>query len=193
MSSGPAAPLHGRYTTPAIILHWLIAILMIGNMIFAWQIEKLSDEWVRFAFDTHKSIGISVLGLVLMRILWRFGHRPPPFSEGMSAWERLLAHVAHFGLYGLMLFMPLTGWLHDSAWKDAATHPMYLFGLVGWPRIGFIADQPAETKEMLHDLFGEMHEIGGYVLAALVVLHIAGALKHQFIDREPEFRRMWPR
>jgi len=193
MPSDPAALPHGRYTTPAIILHWLIAVLMIGNVIFAWQIGTLPDEWVRVAYDTHKSIGITVLGLVLMRILWRIGHRPPPFSAGMSAWERLLAHLTHFGLYALMLFMPLSGWLHDSAWKDAATHPMYLFGLVGWPRIGFIADQPAATKEMLHDLFGEMHEIGGFVLVALVVLHVVGALKHQFIDRQREFQRIWPR
>lgn len=182
-----------RYSAPAIILHWLIAVLMIGNVIFAWQIEKLPDDWIRPAFDTHKSIGITVLGLVLLRILWRLGHKPPPFSNGMSAWERVLAHLTHFGLYGLMLFMPITGWLHDSAWKDAATHPMYLFGLIRWPRIGLIAHQPPATKEMLHNLFGEFHAIGGYVLVGLVFLHVAGALKHQFIDHEREFRRMWSR
>lgn len=190
MSSDTAVPA-ARYTAPAIVLHWLIAVLMIGNMTFAWLIEKLPEDWIRPAFDTHKSIGITVLGLVLLRILWRLGHRPPPFSEGMSAWERVLAHLAHFGLYGLMLFMPITGWLHDSAWKDAATHPMYLFGLFEWPRLGFITSQPPETKEMLHSLFGKVHGIGGYVLLGLVALHVLGALKHQFIDREREFRRMW--
>ena len=182
-----------RYTTPAIILHWLIAVLMIGNLLVIWLIDKFPDGWIRPVINSHKSIGITVLGLVLLRLLWRAGHKPPVFSEAMAGWERALAHVTHFGLYGLMLFMPITGWLHDSAWKDAATHPMYLFGLVGWPRLGFIADLPADTKEMLHGLFGEIHEIGGYALAALVILHVVGAIKHQFIDKEPQFRRMWLR
>lgn len=186
-------PLTRRYTSFAIVAHWLIAVLMIGNLLLGLLAEKLPDEDIRFAIDTHKSIGITVLGLVLLRILWRLGHRPPPFSTGMAAWERGLAHLAHFGLYLFMLWMPLTGWLHDSAWKAAPEIPLRLFGLFDVPRAGFVMALPADRKEMLHGLFGEMHEIGGYLLIALLLLHIAGALKHQFIDGEPEFRRMWPR
>jgi len=91
------------------------------------------------------------------------------------------------------VWMPLTGWAHDSAWKAAPEIPMKLFGVFEWPRIGFIMALPAERKEYLHDVLGTMHEVGGYMLIALVILHLAGALKHQFIDGEPEFRRMWPR
>lgn len=182
-----------RYTTPAIVAHWLIAILMIGNLTLGLIAEKLPDERIRLAIDTHKSIGITVLGLVLLRILWRLGHKPPPFAAGMAAWERALAHAAHYGLYFFMLWMPLTGWAHDSAWKAAPEIPMKLFGLVEWPRIGFIMTLPDERKEQLHGLLGELHELGGYMLIALVLLHLAGALKHQFVDGEPEFRRMWPR
>jgi cytochrome b561 len=185
--------LAGRYTTPAIIAHWLVALLMIGNLALGLLAEKLPEEDIRFAIDTHKSIGITVLGLVLLRILWRVGHKPPPFSAGMAAWERGLAHVAHFGLYAIMLFMPLTGWMHDSAWKAAPEVPMKLFGLFEWPRLSFIMSMPDEPKERLHGLLGEMHEIGGYALIILLILHIAGALKHQFVDGHPEFRRMWPR
>ena len=145
------------------------------------------------AIDIHKSIGVTLLGFILLRVLWRLGHRPPPFSTGMALWERIAAHVAHFGLYVLMLWMPITGWLHDSAWKAAPEIPLKWFGLFEFPRIGFIMNQPAETKEYLHGLFGSMHEVAGYMLFWLVILHIAGALKHQFIDKEPEFRRMWPR
>ena len=182
-----------RYTLPAIIAHWLIAVLMIGNLALGLLAEKLPEEDIRLAIDTHKSIGITVLGLVLLRISWRLSHRPPPFSEGMAWWERGLAHAAHFGLYMFMLWMPLTGWLHDSAWKAAPEIPMRLFGLFEWPRVGFILSMPDEPKESLHALFGAMHEIGGYALIALLLVHIAGALKHQFIDHEPEFHRMWPR
>ncbi len=182
-----------RYTGPAIIAHWLVALLMIGNLILGLIAEKLPDDRIRLAIDTHKSIGITVLGLVLMRILWRLSHRPPLFSQGMARWEQGLAHATHLGLYLLMLWMPLTGWAHDSAWKAAPEIPMKLFGAFEWPRIGFILALPAEQKEYLHDVLGTMHELGGYMLIALVILHLAGALKHQFIDSEPEFRRIWPR
>jgi cytochrome b561 len=191
MADEPA--LTARYTTPAIIAHWLIALLMIGNLILGLLAEKLPDEQIRFAIDSHKSIGMSVLGLVLLRIFWRLGHKPPPFSRGMAVWERALAHIAHLGLYLFMLWMPLTGWAHDSAWRAAPEIPMRLFGLFEFPRIGFIMGLPEEQKEALHGLFGQMHEIGGYLLIGLILLHVAGALKHQLIDGEPEFARMWPR
>jgi cytochrome b561 len=181
-----------RYTTPAIVAHWLIAIMIVTNLAIGLTADLLPDEDVRFAIDTHKSIGVTVLGLVLLRILWRAGHKPPPFSRGMASWERGLAHFAHYGLYVLMLWMPITGWLHDSAWKDATTHPMRWFGLFEWPRIGFIMHLPADQKEHLHNLFDTLHTLGGYTLIALLCLHLAGAFKHQFIDGEFELGRMWP-
>jgi cytochrome b561 len=186
-------PLTQRYTTPAIIAHWLIAMLIIVNLLLGLLAEKLPDENIRFAIDTHKSIGITVLGLVLLRILWRLGHKPPPFSAGMAAWERGLAHIAHFGLYAFMLWMPLTGWLHDSAWKGAPEIPMRFFNLFEFPRVGFVMAMPDDRKEYLHGLFGAMHEVGGYALIVLLLLHVAGALKHQLVDGHPEFGRMWPR
>ncbi len=182
-----------RYTGTAIFLHWLIALLLTGNTLLGLFAEDLPETQIRLAIDSHKSIGITVLGLVLLRILWRLSHRPPPFATGMAWWERALAHGTHLGLYAFMLGMPLTGWLHDSAWKAAPEIPMRWFGLFEWPRVGVIMTKPEGEKEYLHGLFGAMHETGGYVLIALLLLHIAGALKHQFIDHEPEFRRMWPR
>jgi len=181
-----------RYTMIAIALHWIVAPLMIVNILLGLFAEKLPDDWIRPVIDTHKSIGVTLLGLILLRVFWRIGHRPPPFSAGMRLWERVLAHFAHFGLYVLMLWMPITGWLHDSAWKAAPEIPLKWFGLFEVPRIGWVMNQPAETKEDLHTLFGTMHQIAGYLLFWLVILHIAGALKHQFIDKEHEFRRIWP-
>ena len=176
-----------RYTRTAVVLHWLVAVLIIANVALALSADSLPDEWVRPVIDAHKSTGITVLGLVLLRILWRIGHPPPPLPRSYARWERFAAHGA---LYALMLLLPLSGWLHDSAWKDAATHPMQLFGLVPWPRIGFIQSIEPVTKESLHDLFGTFHTAFGYILYGLLALHVAGALKHQLIDRNPELQRM---
>jgi cytochrome b561 len=89
-----------------------------------------------------------------------------------------------------MLVLPLSGWLHDSAWKDAATHPMHWFGLFEWPRIAAIMALPPALKEALHDTFGSVHTAAGYALYALFTLHVAGALKHQWVDRQQELQRM---
>jgi cellulose synthase/poly-beta-1,6-N-acetylglucosamine synthase-like glycosyltransferase/cytochrome b561 len=197
MSETPAPParsiLPGRYTATAVVLHWAIALLLAVNIALALSVDHLPDAAVRPVIDMHKSIGITVLGLALVRLLWRLSHVPPPLATRYALWERRCATVVHVALYGLMLALPLSGWLHDSAWKDAATHPMRLFGLVPWPRIQAIATLEPALKESLHTLFGQWHTWFGYALYALVALHVAGALKHQLYDREPELQRMLPR
>jgi len=184
---------HGRYTTTAVVLHWIIALLLAVNIALALSVDHLPDAAVRPVIDAHKSIGITVLGLVLIRLLWRLSHKPPPLATRYSRWERRIAGAVHLMLYGLMFALPLSGWLHDSAWKDAATHPMRLFGLVPWPRIQAIASLEPALKESLHTLFGQLHTWFGYALYALFLLHVLGALKHQLYDREPELQRMLPR
>lgn len=186
-----AATLPHRYTRTAMVLHWIIALLMVANVAMILSVDSLPDGWVRPAIDTHKSLGITVLGLVLLRLLWRLTHPAPPLPADYPRWERAFAHGAHVLLYLVMLWMPMTGWLHDSAWKDAATHPMYLFGAFEWPRLDWIASVPAKPKEMLHDVFGWMHTGGAYLLYGLVFLHVAGAFKHQFFDKEKVLRRMF--
>jgi cytochrome b561 len=181
---------NNRYTRPAILLHWLIAALMAVNIALILSVDHFPDDWVRPAVDTHKSIGITVLGLAILRILWRWTHRPPPLPASYRPWERVASHAVHIALYGVMILLPLSGWMHDSAWKDAATHPMQFFGLVQWPRIGWIMDIEPTTRERLHDAFGALHVWIGYVLYGLFALHVLGALKHQFLDHEPELQRM---
>lgn len=181
-----------RYTKTAIVLHWLVALLMIANVVLTWIVDDLPDAATRPVIDTHKSIGITVLGLALLRLLWRAGHRPPALPASYPGWERIAAHLAHAGLYLAIIALPISGWLHDSAWKDAPTHPMFLFWLIPWPRIAWIADLDPVTKEHFHDLFFTIHSAFGYFLYALFVLHVAGALKHQFLDKEPELQRMLP-
>jgi len=181
-----------RYSGVAIVLHWMIAVLMIVNVGLVLFVDDLPEDWIRPFIDTHKSIGITVLGLGLLRLLWRIGHKPPPLPAYYPRWERTGAHLAHILLYGLIIGLPLSGWLHDSAWKDAATHPMHLFNLIEWPRIGAIMQLDPQTKESAHTVFGMIHEGLGYGLYVLLALHIGGALKHQFIDHEPELQRISP-
>ena len=180
-----------RYTSPAIVLHWLIALMIFINIGLAWTWDSLPDAQVRGAIDLHKSTGITVLGLVLLRILWRIGHRPPPLPAEYPPAERHAAHWAHLALYALIIGLPLSGWLHDSAWKDAATHPMHWYGLFEWLRIGAIMQLDPAVKEVWHDRFGQLHGALGWVFYGLFALHLAGALKHELIDRKRELRRMW--
>jgi cytochrome b561 len=181
-----------RYSLTAIWLHWLIACLIVANTAVALAVDYWPDDWVRPVIDTHKSIGITVLALVLMRILWRATHPPPPLPLTYRGLERVASHGAHGVLYLLILALPLTGWMHDSAWKEGATHPVRLFWLVPWPRIAVIAGLEPGPKERMHDLFFSMHAACAYALYALLALHIAAALKHEFVDRERELARMWP-
>ena len=180
-----------RYTGTAVLLHWLIAAGIVANVALAWIWPHLADAGVRPAIDTHKSIGITILGLAIMRLLWRFTHRPPPLHPGMPDWERNSAHTVHWLLYAAIIAMPLTGWIMDSAWKDAATHPMRLFGVIPWFRIGAIMHLAPGARDHVHDLFGAAHSWLSYGIYGLFVLHVGGALKHQWLDRQPELQRMW--
>jgi cytochrome b561 len=180
-----------RYTRPAIILHWLVAALMIVNFALGEFKESFGDDYVRFMIDSHKSAGITVLGLVLIRIVWRLTHQPPALPTHYQLWEQRASHAVHWMLYFLMFALPLSGWMHDSAWKAAPEIKMYWFGLFEWPRISWIMDMEPAAKENLHTLLGDVHEIMGKILLALFVLHVVGALKHQFIDKHRELQRMW--
>ncbi len=183
-----------RYTRTAMLLHWLIAVLIVGNLLLVWAINLnwFAEPRVRPMIDLHKSIGITVLGLALLRVLWRLSHRPPSLPRSYPRLERVGAHAAHLLLYALILALPISGWIHDSAFKLAAQHPLRLFGLVPWPRIAPIMALDPATRERVHALWFQIHASLAYVLYALLALHILGALKHQFIDREPELGRILP-
>jgi cytochrome b561 len=178
-----------RYTAVAIGLHWVIAALIVANILLAWSVDLLPKVWERPIIDLHKSFGTTVLGLAIMRILWRFNHKPPALPP-YAPWEKFAAHAVHWSLYGLIFLMPVSGWLHDSAWKGGPTHPMKLYWILPWFRIGAVQNLDPVTKEYLHGLFGLIHTSLAYVIYAMVAAHIAGALKHQFLDGEPEFQRM---
>ena len=187
-----------RYTRVAIWLHWLVAAGIIANIALAW-IWPLGDHndaiaaYVRPMIDSHKSIGITVLGLAILRLLWRFGNKPPPYPASYQPWEAKLSHVVHWGLYFAILAMPITGWVMDSAWKDAAAHPMLFFGTFEWPRLGFIMNLPPGTRELIHARAGGAHELIAKLVYLLLALHILGALKHQFQGGRELQRMGWGR
>lgn len=167
------------YTRTAVFLHWLIAVLILtGFTIGANMVDlRMSPEKVRL-FSYHKWIGITVLGLALMRTVWRLTHAAPP-DEPMPAWQRWLAHATHALLYLLMLIVPLMGWLYSSA--DGYT-VVYL-GL--WPLPNLVPKDPALARVLV-----TIHTGLAWTLFYVVLLHVAGALKHHFIDRDATLRRM---
>lgn len=180
-----------RYTSVAITLHWVIALAIVINVALALTWDLYPEDSIRPAIDLHKSIGITVLGLAILRLLWRLTHRPPPLPTGYAKWEVRLSHVTHILLYVIIFAMPITGWMHDSAWKNGTGEPILLYGLIPFPRIGPIMNLDPVTKEHMHDLFGGFHEAVGIAIYILVALHILGALKHQLLDKRRELQRMW--
>jgi len=170
----------------------MIAALILTNVALGFGANWVPDEYVRRMVDLHKSIGITVLGLAILRILWRLTHKPPPMPSKYSLFEQLAAHAAHWMLYVLIFAIPISGWLHDSAWKEAAAHPVWLYGLIPWPRISWIQNIEPAAKERLHTFLFDVHVYLNYALYLLLLLHVFGALKHQFLDREDELQRMIP-
>lgn len=162
-------------------LHWIIVLLVLGQ----WALAQYADAQSLAAkgppLNLHKSMGMTIFALAIVRLVWRLVN-PVPTLEGLAKrWERVLAHVSHAALYLLIFAMPLTGWLMSSA----RNFPVAWFGLFQFP------DLVAPDR----DLYRQMHDLHGLLFAALVVvalLHVAGALKHHFIDRNEVLRRMLP-
>ena len=179
-----------RYTRLAMIFHWTIAALIVANVLLIWTVDYFPKDWDRPAIDLHKSIGLTVLGLAAMRILWRVTHAPPPDLPAPKV-QHALAHLTHFALYVVIIGLPLTGYMHDSAFKDAAAHPLTWFGIVDVPRIGWIQALGQPDREYLHKLFFSWHSLFATVLYGLFALHVIGALKHQWLDKQREVQRMW--
>ena len=170
-----------RYSLGAIILHWTIALLIVGNVIGALYAEDLPKAEAQAIMNLHKATGLLVLTLSVLRIVWRLTHRPPPYPPEMKRWEVTLARGVHALLYVLMISIPLTGWLFVSA--ATGGQPVDFYGLFGWPGV------PLAQSRDTAGLVSELHEIFAFTLIGLWVIHVAGALKHMFAHR---FFRMWP-
>ncbi len=177
-------PAAACYSRGAIVLHWLIAVLIAMNFVIAWLAEDAADADAAVLLGNHKAIGITVLLLTVLRILWRFTHRPPPLLETLKAWEAAVAKVTHSLFYLLMLAVPLAGWATHSAFLKGA--PVSVFGLFDMPALPVAWDKPTAG------LFYDLHEVTATLMLVLIVLHVGAALKHHFYDRNGTVRRMVP-
>lgn len=191
-----------KYTNVAIALHWLIGIAILFMFILGWFMTELPKESAKttsfdifnlglmtwevakeespraFYFNLHKSIGLTILMLIVLRIYWRFTHRPPAFLNSMKLWEKRLAKATHHSLYLLMFLIPLSGIIMSAGSK---------YG-IKWFGIKVI---PGFDDKAIRELFFEFHEIFGLLLLLLLILHILGAIKHSIIDKDGTLRRMW--
>jgi cytochrome b561 len=181
-----------HYGTVAMTLHWLIAVLLIANICLGLYFSDLShdDPSLFLLVQTHKSIGLTVLALSVIRLAWRLVNPVPPLPPGMSAPLRFIAHASHFLLYALIILIPLSGWAMVSA--SPLGLPTSYFGLFEWPHIGFLADLTRAQKMPLHRNFGTAHVVLAWSAIVLVPLHIGAALYHQFFRRDDVLKRMLP-
>ncbi|HEX8446817.1 MAG TPA: cytochrome b [Sphingomonas sp.] len=169
-----------RYTRVAIALHWTMAALIIFNLIVGLAHDVMEKAMGASPIPLHKSIGLTVLALAFVRIGWRWTHRPPPLPAGTPARERRIAHAVHILLYGLMLIMPMTGWILSSAGK----YPLNWFGLFAVPKFAVMKGAPIATAS------NAAHYWLGLMLVALVIGHMLAALRHHFLLRDTVLRRM---
>jgi cytochrome b561 len=170
-----------RYTPFAIAMHWLLAVLITATFLFGLYMTSLDPSPAKLQYyNWHKWAGGTILALSALRLLWRLGHRPPR-DVTMPPWQRATAHATHWALYALFFAVPLVGWAYSSA----AGYPLVLYGVLPLP--DFVSPDKA-----LADQIKPWHGRLAYTLAALVVLHVAGAMKHQFIDRDGLLARMRP-
>nr|WP_284691746.1 cytochrome b [Pinirhizobacter soli] len=170
-----------RWGTGARFFHWLMALAILGNGIFGLWMTSLAPSLAKInIFALHKSIGLTVLALFLLRLAWRMGDRRPP-DEPAPAWQRLAAHVTHGLLYVLIVAIPVSGWVFNSAHG----YPLQWFKLFNLPPLVAKDDQLMHVAVLVHEyLF--------YALLLVLVAHVGAALWHHFILRDNVLRRMLP-
>ncbi len=169
-----------RYSSVAIWFHWTIALLVILNLAVGLLHESIPA--LRSWMGAHQALGLAILALTAARIAWRLAHRPPPLPSRTPIWERALAHSSHTLLYVLMLALPMTGWIMVSG--GGKPGGVSIFGLFGVPYLPV----SKATGHLGHDAHGVL----GWVMLALVVLHIAAALRHHLLLRDPVLTRIAP-
>jgi cytochrome b561 len=172
-----------RYSRTAIALHWVIALAVLGQIAFGWYLQTVPrltpDRTVVVNF--HKSTGLVIGLLIVMRLAWRLTHKPPPLPASMPAWEVRAAQASHAFLYACMLIMPVAGYTASNFSKFGVK----FFNAVTFPPWGV-------DDRAVYAFFNGVHVATSYVFVALIAIHVGAALKHLFFPRHGIFRRMMP-
>jgi cytochrome b561 len=172
-----------RYTKPAIALHWIIAagvLSLIGLGLYMVDIPRGTPERA-FFYNLHKSIGVTLAILILVRLWWRAKNPPPPLPGSLPAWQAKASKISHALLYVCLIVMPIAGFSASQFTKYGVTY----FGLFKIPPMG------TENKE-IYELLQGVHGFTSQLLIVLLVIHIAAALKHLIVDKDGVFQRMLP-
>ena len=162
-------------------LHWLMAALILVQGVVGWVGHEMSRSPAKVDVMTaHNSLGITLLLLVSLRLLWRLAHPAPALPAQSKSWETMAAWLSHATLYLLMFALPLSGWLAAST----SIVPWKLWWVMPWPAI-------AAPDPELHEFAGEVHEALVILLIAVLIVHVAAALRHHFLKRDDVLLRMW--
>ena len=170
-----------RYSRPALFFHWVLAALIPFQIGLGWYMLSIEDTPGSAAyFALHVSLGLTAALLIALRLMWRVRNRPAPLPATLPAWQVKVANLTHLLLYVLLVLMPITGFLGASV----SGEPIAFFGI----------SLPVWTSgnDTLKEQFFTAHSFIAWVLIALVLLHVLGALKHLLIDKNGVFGRMWP-
>jgi cytochrome b561 len=184
--------IHSRqahYSSVAIVLHWTIAAGIILQLALGWRMEDLEGPGRSLFLQIHKSVGIAILVLTFVRLGWRLANPPPATDAKLDALESRLAHLVHLGFYGALLALPLTGWAASSLERSGG---MKIFGFLTWPDFPLVSFIPGKLQDGLAELTFNAHSLLVWAMLGLLALHIAGALKHQFITKDATLARMAP-
>ena len=169
------------YTKPSKILHWVIAAIVITMLSLSFFLEDVPTNYQSQAYLLHKSFGLTVLALMILRITWIAHAGRPTLPVTVAHWQKLLSRTVQYSFYVLLILMPLSGWIMSCA----ANHIPSYFGLFSVPL-------PAiPLNQALAGWMDQVHSIIAWILIVLVVLHVLGALKHHFIDQDGVLGKMW--
>ena len=178
-----------RYTFVAIGFHWIIAALILTNLYFGWRMGFVKGLAQFNIFQLHKSIGITILLLSLLRLGWRLINPPPPEIIPLKSWEELASAAVHWGFYVIMIVMPLSGWIVVST--SPMNIPTLLYHTVPWPHFPGVHGLQEPAKTSVNHTSDLTHVVLAFGAVGLLALHLGAVVKHQ-LDGHPVLGRMLP-
>ena len=171
------------YSRTAMLLHWLIAFLLLGQFAFGWYLSEIPRGTPPRGYfvNLHKSTGLLIGLLIVVRIGWRLTHPPPALPDSVPQWQQKVAAGTHYGLYVLMVMMPLSGYMASNFSKYGVNF-FNVYKLAPW----------GNDDKVIYAFFNQTHLVTSWLLLAMVLVHVLAALKHVWVDRDTIFFRMWP-